>query len=290
MESSAIAHAKFRGAVSGLQAGDPIVATLGGSEAILVDLGAVDFVDPSGMLALATACVDARLYGHSVLVRPPELSGVATYLVRMRFRDVLAKHGVRFTDTAFARRVVSDTPLPGRLLELEELGARQLDAVGERLVRLGRAVGLRLDVLQRAFLGLQETLENALQHSGQITAFAVAQRYEDRRTGSTRLEIAVGDIGVGLRETLRHRHRVTTDEDAVRLAIREGVSRFARAGRGEGLFWAVRSVARDGQGTFQLRSGSASIHIGSYSESVTAYPVSRDGVQVSLMLRTPAGG
>jgi hypothetical protein len=280
----------YVGALSGLAAGDPIIAGIASGGSIAVNLRAVDFADPAGILALATACIDCRLYGRPVSVIAPYDANVANYLLRMRVRDVMRDYGVAFVGS-FADRLVAIHPQPGRLLEFQSVRERDATRIGRQLRDLGRSVGIPTEVIERAWAGVAETLENVFEHSRRREAFLIAQRYTERRSGHLRLELAIGDLGVGLLSTLRTRYPVRTDEAAVQRAIQDGVSRYKGGRRGGGLYWVVRSATETG-GLFHLRSGSARIRVahGQDEPLVSRLGVSRDGVQIALSLRALAPG
>jgi hypothetical protein len=69
--------------------------------------------------------------------------------------------------------------------------------------------------------------------------------------------VAVGDVGVGIRESLRLRYGEMTDGEAITHAIRWNVSRVPDAGRGQGLPGVVDGV-RGLDGVVWIRSGAAS--------------------------------
>lgn len=54
--------------------------------------------------------------------------------------------------------------------------------------------------------------------------------------------MAVGDAGIGIRESLRARYGTMTDDQAIRQAVRWHVSSIADEGRGQGLPGVVDGV------------------------------------------------
>jgi hypothetical protein len=76
----------YRGMVCGLDVGDRVIASIDPAvPALIVDISRCDFIDPRGMLSLATACLDARAYGRDVQIVPPTNPDVSTYLLRIGF-------------------------------------------------------------------------------------------------------------------------------------------------------------------------------------------------------------
>jgi hypothetical protein len=269
----------------GLHAGDLLIEGLPQDyEEVVVDLRSAEFADPSGLVSLTTACLEAIGMGNNLAVVGPADQNVANYLLRMRFRDLLRGAGVRFAG-GFGSGHVAARPLSDHLLELQFVTRTNATAVGESLMSLGDAVGIPHDVLVPAFLGLGEGVDNTLEHSGADRAIVMAQRY---RLGSAgfRLQIAIGDIGLGLRRTLRRRVAVADDAEAVDLAVKKGVSRFAGSRHGNGLPDVVQAVCEDAGGTFEIRSGDASLKIRRSIER-QEHAISRDGVQIAISF---AGG
>jgi hypothetical protein len=269
----------------GLHSGDLLIEGLPeDDEEVIVDLSEVEFADPSGMVSLATACLEAIEMGNNLAVAAPTDRNVANYLLRMRFRDLLREEGVRFPGD-FGIWHVAAQPRADRLLELQAVNRSNATVVGESLIALGREVGIPEDVLVPAFLGLGEGVDNTLEHSGTDRAIVMAQRYRLGGAGF-RLQVAVGDIGLGLRRTLRRRMVVADDAEAVSLAVKKGVSRRAGSRHGNGLPDVVKAVCEDAGGTFEIRSGEASLRIRRSIEP-HEHAISRDGVQIAISL---AGG
>jgi hypothetical protein len=89
-----------------------------------------------------------------------------------------------------------------------------------------------------------------------LACFIAAQRYK-AGTPEERIVVAVGDAGIGIRESLRTRYGVMTDGQAIRRAVQWNVSSVADEGRGQGLPGVVDGVRGLG-GTVWIRSGAAS--------------------------------
>lgn len=257
--------------VVGLAAGDTVAAASG---PVVVDLSEVGFVSPSGLVSLAAACLEVRRRGQPLSVTAPESLHVDNYLIRVGFRDLL-KTARCSLPPDFAERVIDQRPLPGRLLELQ-LITKAADKVGERLLDLGRSIRIPKETMQHAFVAWSETVDNAMLHSETEAALTVAQRYRD--AGATRLEIGVADVGIGLRRSLK-RHRPADDEEAIGLALQPGTSRFVDPHRGYGL--QAAAGATRGRGTFEIRSGTASVTVG---HAARRYAVDRAGVLVAIRL------
>lgn len=283
-----MAPVRYGSRLCGLHAGDRLVEALPeDDDQVSLDLSSVDFVDPSGMISMVTACVESIAIGNRISIIEPANQNVANYLLRMRFRDVLRDEGVRF-QSRYATRQVFAQPLADHLLELVEVTAKNATAIGEQLMSLGAEAGVPERVLRPAFRGLAEGVDNALAHSGTERAFAIAQRYR-APNGRIRLEVAVGDTGYGLRQTLRRRMEVADDASAVELAVTKGVSRYAGGRRGHGLSNVVDAVTSHSLGAFEIRSGFASLRV-SRGRSLGDHAIQRDGVQLALSLTGTVDG
>lgn len=106
---------------------------------------------------------------------------------------------------------------------------------------------------------ISELVRNVLEHAGtQGGAFLCAQFF--KRSGT--LSLGVADDGVGILHTMSRFHRVSSEWDAVALAMRPGVSgTTARIGgtdynAGAGLFF-TKSIACASRNYFAIYSGSA---------------------------------
>ena len=98
--------------------------------------------------------------------------------------------------------------------------------------------------------------QNVVEHAGSpVGGFVAAQRYKSGAPDE-RIIVAVGDVGVGIRESLRPRYGDMTDAEAITQAIRWNVSRVSEDGRGQGLPGVVEGV-RGLEGILWIRSGSA---------------------------------
>lgn len=108
------------------------------------------------------------------------------------------------------------------------------------------------EVVNQLFEATGELGQNVVEHAGSpVGGFVAAQRYK-AGAPEERIIVAVGDAGIGIRESLRPRYGDMTDRQAITQAIRWNVSRVLEQGRGQGLPGVVDGV-RDSAGS----SGSA---------------------------------
>jgi hypothetical protein len=212
-----------------------------------IDLRRLTFAEPIGLTAIAAFTEEQLRAGHRVLVRSPEDSSVARYLARMRLDETLAALGAE--------------------VDLPRVRARQLDNVLLELTRFDghRGAGALAQMVHSLIApydaeaanalhnGLCEAGINVVDHSRRDGGFLAAQITHNGR----RLSFAVSDSGIGLLRSLSGKGAVT-DADALRMAIRPGISEHDDPGRGVGLSDMVRELTRLG-GHLHLTSGRSSL-------------------------------
>ncbi len=248
---------------------DPAFAAAQGveGEMALLDLRGVEFVEPAGLCGLAallefliprSRLVGLRFSGHDV----------AAYLERMDFFRIFG-HRIE-TNVDVAALEERRRGNPGTLQELisfhsEEEIPEIINRISEILTNKG--YGLR----ERAAIcaTLSEICANAVEHGhSPFGAYAAVQAYQhivsggrERGRGEEVL-VAIADGGVGIRETLsrnsEYAEHTASDNDALRHALKMGVSGTGEIGRGGGLAVVGQIAARVG-GSLSLRSSSGRV-------------------------------
>lgn len=233
------------------------LSTFEDARLIDLDMRAVTFVCPLDLVAIATWSLslakDAR--GEVLLADSP----TSSYLERMKLLEQLREHGWKVP-------AVSTGPwddLADRLLEVTPLsGPHDVEALGDRLPKLWKGKTGDLGKNRALHFAFGELSDNATSHSGDSPIFVAAQRY----SGSTsprpaRLELAVGDAGVGIPAHLRmnptYAH-VTEDKKAILLALKPGVS-GTRHRRGYGFHDVVQHMTVAGPGELTVISARARV-------------------------------
>lgn len=167
-------------------------------------------------------------------------------------------------------------------------GDEQYAAVSSILdVLLGALSGFDRSHFRAIEWSLNEITDNVINHAEspiggfvQLTSFPKAGA----------IQITVCDAGVGIPMTLRMGHpELTTDQEALDRAIREGITRDSAVGQGNGLYGSWR-IARQSGGNFFINSGYANLvsteklqlHVG--KESI---PFSGSLVAIRIDYRTP---
>jgi hypothetical protein len=135
---------------------------------------------------------------------------------------------------------------------------------------------------------LREAIRNVFEHSGRTECWIAAQRWAGGET-----EIAIADEGVGLMYTLSRAYSVPTPEDALRLAIRPGISGNTEPDTGSmwqnsgyGLYVLSELGAR--LGSFVIGSDRAVLLLERHGASITATPLG--GTIVGLRVNSALAG
>lgn len=220
---------------------------------LIVDTRELTHISPVGLTALASIVLLAvrnRRFESGVL-QPPKKKHVRTYLSRMNFNRLLRVQEPR---RARAHRA----PRRGRFRELVEIGDEyDCVRVTEQLRDVvKKQAPLKDVVLNNMVHCLLEVMENVIHHAGSPTnGLACGQAYP----GSRAVELAIVDCGIGIQASLRknpqYRERINSDEDAVRLAVKKGVTSTPSRNTGEGLFFVAELLARSGK--MKVHSGEA---------------------------------
>lgn len=207
---------------------------------VRLDLKRVTFIQPSAITLLATAVLRLRQQGSEITIGRPDSDKVDSYLNRIDFYELA---GVA-ADYPWVRRDSS-----GRFREVVQVQSEiEGDIVVQEVLEIlrGNVPGMDAiyDAIQYAFL---EVVNNVFHHAHSPThAVVCAQSYG--RLGQ--VEIAVVDSGVGIPASLRGNpqlvDRFATDEAAIELAVKSRVTGRPTHNTGEGLFFSLEFIKRNG--------------------------------------------
>ena len=148
---------------------------------------------------------------------------------------------------------------------------------------LGVTRGINRQGLAALDWSIAEITDNVLLHSqSPIGGIVQLSMYQKRYR---RLEFIVVDTGVGIPSTLRQgKLRITSDTQALDLAVQEGVTRDKDLGQGNGLFGTYQ-VCKKSQGHFFLQSGHARlISGGSPGHTVEFQSIPYDGTIIAAQI------
>lgn len=298
-------NVRDRGAMSGvltLGSLDPAFEAAGrlDGEPVTVDLKGVDFVEPAGLCALAALLefLGPRSEGAVGLALPSGGTDVAAYLERMDFFRLFGGRVEANVDVGGLEERRRGNP--GTLQELVNFHSEEeIPALIGRIAEIPTNKGYGQSERAAICATLSEICANAVEHGhSPFGAYAAVQAYNHVVSGSSRqgeeVLIAIADGGVGIRETLsrnpKYAEHTETDNDALRHAVRMGVSGTGEVGRGGGLALVAQISARR-KGSLSLRSGSGRVTF--YNERTNSRNVPRFPgafVRVSLPRKPGAEG
>lgn len=213
-----------------------------------IDLSSARFVDPFGLVTVATVVEACTLSGSTADIKWPKSEDLRRYLSRMHLGEAVTMLGL-----TCPLPEVNERPLGDRVLELTRFeGADRGSELAEKVYNI-----LSVDDVEDAktlYQCVSEAVENVAEHSGVSGGWAALQQY--RRGGRNDVVFAVADSGVGLRSTLSRTQAVDGDRHAVELAVKIGVSGTGDQARGRGIAGIIdKSRARHGH--VRLWSGAA---------------------------------
>lgn len=256
------------GIVDELASADQALATAKHDDSIVVKVGGFLRVTP---IALIASWLREKVHsGYSVRVDSPDRAAL-NYWERIGALDYAADS---------YRPTIRRNPEGGRFVPLHDVSqepqqGRFNDAVQDFLMHSIPPDGSFLESVEWV---LGELLANVEEHSKDPgCALGIAQKYESE------LEIAVVDRGIGLAAALHQRHPVSSDVEAVKSAVIQGVSGESD-GRGNGLT-GISQIAELNEGLFVLGSQTAMRFQGTYGTRVRSTP-RYAGTFVSAVLQT----
>lgn len=243
-----------------------------------IDLRTVRFLLPGGLVAVACAAQAAATAGHVIRVQAPVADDVRKYASRMGLGDVLSFCGVQIDLPPVHHHERADVLVECGWAGHDTIG-ELADLIGSRLWEAG-VDAVSTDVITTS---VYEIADNVVTHAGSDGGYVCAQTYE-RGSPNERVEIAIGDTGRGIRASLSERHEISSDEQALRLAIAESVSGI-NSRRGLGLHYVARDIPKaGGRVTLMSQGAYLQVHPGG------PYATSCDPVTGTLVgIRVPVG-
>jgi hypothetical protein len=250
------------------------------------DMQRISFISPYGVIALITAARRlAALAGRPVRLTKLE-NQVHLYLKRINLFTTWEAwiQPADDLDDAWARN-----PQTRNLLELTQVtGPAEIASVVARAEAIF-AYWLRPPNLPSFLRVLSELYTNVYEHSGDSQGCVLIQKYEPSYTTLGRVCLAVGDLGCGIRSSLRRQHNLGSDPQAYLAAAVGGQSGRASGRGGLGLRRIQQIVATYG-GYLWLRSETAAVRSHSSGDlQFSSDLVSVPGTQVVVELHIPNG-
>ena len=271
---------------------------------ICLDFGSMGRVEPLGMMYFAASL---KSYREQLKSSRPDVTFRAVgyeghdYPAHMGFFRMFGlKFGKNPDDASGGSRYE-----PIRFLDLREIEQSAADkyqdvhdAIEERSQGLAKLLvqGNQPELVETLGYSLREIIRNSLEHARVGGLWYCAQYWPARDL----VELALLDQGVGIRSSLaRNPHLdLASDEDALRQALRPGISGVAFKGAkkrrddawqnsGFGLYMTSRLAGRDGE--FFIGSGSAGLALSRGKESVAPFKLQGTGISIRFRPSKVAG-
>lgn len=262
---------------------------LSGSMDVKFDLRSVEFVAPSGLVQLASACHSLASTGRTPTILI-ESESVRTYIARAGFASVIS-------DVAEIRPYLSPDLYGYRrganpmLIEVTKIesGEGLPDLLDQIVWVLRNRLRYRKYDAFDAVTAISEICQNAFDHNIGTCGFIAMQVYGK---GQKRfLEIGVADHGCGLATSLSRNPKngmIASDREAITMATQLGVSEHDDPTRGTGLHHLLNLTYKH-EGSVQIRSGAAKARFRMDKRQGWMFSVPNvPGVQVALTLRSKA--
>lgn len=231
----------------------------------IIDLKQAAFIDPYGMVGLLELGEYFKSKGIQKTIRLPESEEVIRYLERMDFFKFVEKYyEIESKDLSvsdkYLRSSSSDVLLEITPVEKSDDIHFIVGRVKERAhLILERHLHYDDRVINGFIVALSEVCQNIIEHS-ENTGFVGIQKYRFNNINKNVVKIAVMDLGIGFKNSLKARLNIEEDIDAIEKAFIHGASRYKDAGRGHGLA-AVRRFVNQWNGKISIRSGTAKFSI-----------------------------
>ncbi|CAG0984769.1 hypothetical protein ANRL3_02368 [Anaerolineae bacterium] len=253
---------------------------------IQLDMSAVRWIHPSGIVGMATFSRRAQQLTdkkvHVVGCQPEVLA----YLMRVDFFQTCADWAYS-TDHVPPEIELSRSVASTNLLELEAIhGPEDVRRTANRTRGILQAWLDYGSSEQNDLISiLSEMCDNICEHS-QDFGYVAIQRYYRPSLGHAEVRIAIGDMGIGIRGSLKpiHGNLGNSAVEYIRAAL-DGTSRRGRGIRGNG-FQRVQEIIQRCKGRLFVRSENAAIRIGSDPAPVIEYTnlTFFPGTQVAIVL------
>ncbi len=238
----------------------PFRSKLSAMDTVVIDLSGVDFIKPLGVIGVLTLVESITMMeeGRSpnIKIIAPSNSGVRDYLLKIDFINALKSlcdwkipKGMKVSQ----RKIKPVIPIT----RFYDSGDIENIANAMQIMFRTELVGLAT-LLQPCYVVFSELAINAVEHAKSNGGFVLAQQY-DYSDGS-KLEISVGDCGIGISESLRQNRNISekfhTDREAIMLTLAGGLSCVNDPHRGYGLYHVKEELVHAPDRSLTLRSGS----------------------------------
>ena len=222
------------------------------------DFSELEFIRPVGVVALLATLerLADQLDGWSGNLILPDKPEVREYLRTAGVFDIMRKH-ITFSDLQpedFIPEIPPERPMvPCTYFETDS----EIEEIANRMQEdFETVLPGRSTLFWTCHTAFSELANNVIHHAESGGGYVLAQKY--CFSDGPRVEIAVADCGIGIQASLRKNQKFTdrlSDEDAIELAIKEGVSSLEDKYRGYGLFYVTDDVKSSANRQLIIRSG-----------------------------------
>lgn len=256
------------------------------------DLTGINLVSPSGMVQLVSLCYLLSQKGKLPTIFIPNKASIRTYLMRLGF--VKALEGIALIDPPFPVGVQAKADaqrgLNQRLLEVTKIDSvADLPALLAKIFTILKQLKYKPNDAYDAVIAISECCQNIFDHNKNAFGFIALQTYKTDSEDFT--EIGIVDCADGLKTSLRRNPNhtsISSDLEALRMAIKLGVSEYDDQTRGTGLFHLLE-IAEKHRGFVQIRSGIAKIRVQRNQSRDESKVPNLAGVQITLKLPSKIG-
>jgi anti-sigma regulatory factor (Ser/Thr protein kinase) len=240
-----------------------------------VDLRNVRSVDPFALLLLTLLVLEARERGIAVRFDWPQAPDVRAWMRAMGFFAQVGASAVLSTGGA------GDALQPIAEIEDEAGIGHVIDGFHDRLAERYPLTESSRRTLTAILI---ELFQNIPHHSNATGQAADPHGLAAMQDDAEAITVAIADKGIGLRGSLglRPGYEEISDAGALDAILRDGISRFADAGRG-GELQRIIGVVRSWDGSFALRSGSALLYFDERGGDIVDVPPF-PGVQLAIRI------
>ncbi|RLD56106.1 MAG: hypothetical protein DRJ01_15725, partial [Bacteroidetes bacterium] len=208
-----------------------------GHKKIIIDLESIEKVFPYPTVPIAGYIH----YFQNELNVDFEFINVPTYLRKIHF---LSPDNINKTTTGLGTNFLDRVWLFHSSDDVHTL-------VNGFLSSIRKSITVEEGIMDACEWGLNEIMDNVIQHSEEDTGFIMGQILKDSQI----LKICIFDYGKGIYQSLRNStFRPRNAADAISLAVQEGVTRDKKIGQGNGM-WGLYNIINLNDGSLQIISG-----------------------------------
>jgi hypothetical protein len=216
---------------------------------VTFDLSLTEFISPIGAVWSLLTTDMLRSEGRFVNVLPPMIVGPVSWLERFNFFEMADPAWYASCASVHDLELLQNrrrNDMKRHLVELQRIdGAHSVhtvcDSIEEVLLAHGRSLTNRIKAI------VTELTNNIVDHS-QSHGYVAVQYYPSRH----RVEIALGDVGIGVAQSLQPFYKRESRNKIVQNAFKDRVSSLVNEDRGYGL-GEVRTRATEGNQHYEFR-------------------------------------